>query len=67
MNTLKDLKMLLTTLWYLYYSGTITQGLSKVPNIEIARKNWPWQDMQRNSTWENKYLKDEIVFRINKK
>jgi hypothetical protein len=54
-------------LWYLYYSGTITQELGKVPNIEIARKNWPWIGMDGNSTWEDKYLKDEIVFRINKK
>lgn len=54
-------------LWYLYYSGTITQELNKVPNIEIARKNWPWIGMDGNSTWEDKYLKDEIVFRINKK
>ena len=54
-------------LWYLYYSGTITQELGKVPNIEIARKNWPWVGMNGNSTWEDKYLKDEIIFRVNKK
>ena len=43
-------------LWYLYYSGTISQGLGKVPNIDIARKNWPWQDMKGNSTWKDKFL-----------
>lgn len=44
-------------LWYLYYSGTITQELGKVPNIEIARKNWPWQDHEtKKSTWNDSYL-----------
>lgn len=55
-------------LWYLYYSGTISQELGKVPNIEIARRNWPWEDVRnKKSTWEDKFLKDEIISRINKR
>lgn len=40
-------------LWYVYY----TQGL---PYIFKARNTWPWEDMEGNSTWEDKYLKHEI-------
>ena len=43
-------------LWYLHYTGTFSQGLISEPNIEKAKKGWPWQDMQGNSTWTDKYL-----------
>lgn len=43
-------------LWYLHYTGTFSQGLISEPDIEKAKKGWPWQDMQGNSTWTDKYL-----------
>lgn len=44
-------------LWYLYYSGTITQELNRVPDIEIARRHWPWTYYEsKESTWNDEYL-----------
>ena len=43
-------------LWYLYYSGTISQGLGKYPNIQKAKETWPWEDMKGNSTWTDEFL-----------
>ena len=43
-------------LWYLYYTGTISQGLNKVPDIQKAKKSWPWRDMKGNSTWTDEFL-----------
>ena len=43
-------------LWYLYYSKTISQGLNDEPDIQRAKKSWPWQDMKGNSTWADKFL-----------
>ena len=43
-------------LWYLYYSKTISQGLNDEPDIQKAKKSWPWQDMKGNSTWTDEFL-----------
>ena len=43
-------------LWYLYYNNTISQGLNDKPDIQKAKESWPWQDMQGNSTWTDKFL-----------
>ena len=43
-------------LWYLYYNKTISQGLNDEPDIQRAKKSWPWQDMKGNSTWTDKFL-----------
>lgn len=43
-------------LWYLYYTNTISQGLNDKPDIQKAKESWPWQDMQGNSTWSDKFL-----------
>ena len=43
-------------LWYLYYYNTYSQGLLDKPNIEKAKENWPWQDGNGNSSWNDNYL-----------
>lgn len=43
-------------LWYLYYYNTISSLRYDFPNINIARKSWPWQDMKGNSTWTDEFL-----------
>lgn len=43
-------------LWYLYYYNTYSQGLLDEPNIVIARKSWPWHDMEGNNTWNDKFF-----------
>ena len=46
-------------LWYLYYYNNISYG-SDTPDIEKAKKSWPWEDYKTGkSTWEYKYLKNE--------
>ena len=40
-------------LWYLYYS----YGRLDSPDIEKAKKSWPWVDMKTNkSSWNDNYL-----------
>ena len=44
-------------LWYLYYTNTISQGLSDKPNIEKAKESWPWEDYKtKKSSWNDKFL-----------
>ena len=43
-------------LWYLYYYKTISQGIRNKPDIKFAKESWPWQDMNGNSTWIDKFL-----------
>jgi len=43
-------------LWYLYYYKTISQGIRNEPDIKFAKESWPWQDMNGNSTWTDKFL-----------
>lgn len=52
-------------LWYLYYSNTISQGLGSYPNIKLAKKGWPWQDMKGNSTWNDIYLTNKAKNKVN--
>lgn len=43
-------------LWYLYYNNRISYGMLERPNIQRAKQSWPWQDMNGNNTWTDKYL-----------
>jgi len=44
-------------LWYLYYTNTISQGLSDKLSIEKAKESWPWEDYKtKKSSWNDKFL-----------
>ena len=44
-------------LWYLYYYRNISYGRLDSPDIEKAKKSWPWTDVRTNeSTWNDNYL-----------
>lgn len=44
----QDVKYWEQLLWYLYYSDK---------DIFEAKKSWPWRDLNKISTWSDKYIK----------
>ena len=44
-------------LWYLYYYKNISQGRLDAPDIEKAKKSWPWIGFEtKKSSWNDNYL-----------
>ena len=43
-------------LWYLHYYRNTSYGKLDAPDLESAKKSWPWSNLDGTSSWNDEYL-----------